>query len=1822
TGALVLEARSVRLEELETARLSTAVSDLDGLFTLEWVPVTPSETATPVTSVAVLGEGPFTVPGATTHADTAALLAALDAGAPLPQCAVLTIASAPDTTDTPAAAQAVVEDLLLTVQTWLTDDRLEGVRLLVVTRGAVTTSDHAGVTDLPASTAWGLIRTAQTEHPDRFVLLDTDTTDLDWNTALTHTSEPQLALHEGQFLAPRLKRGAPRQDGVVLDPAGTVLVTGGTEGLGREVARHLVARHGVRHLVLTGDDGEAQELRDELGALGAQVTFADGDPADRAAMAQLLAGIPAERPLTGVVHTVGEDTGGLLETLTADRLGALLDARVRGAVVLDELTRNLDLSAFVVFSSAAGVLGGAGYAGPAAAGSFLDALAQRRRDLGQPGLSIAWGALRTEAGADAARLSREGAVALPVEESLALFDASLLSDTALTVATRVDVQVLRERAMAGVLSPVWSGLVRTPLRRAAASEGPAGLSLARRLLGLSKAERNRAVLDLVRGHVATILGYEGPARVDETKGFLDAGVDSLTAVELRNRLSAATGLQLPATLVFDHPTPVALAQYVLEEVLGGAAGALQQTGPTTAVDVTEPIAVVGIACRFPGGVRSPEDLWDLVAAGLDATGDFPADRGWAEDLYDPDPEHFGTSYVRRGGFLDDVAGFDAEFFGISPREALAMDPQQRLLLEASWEAMERAGLDPQALKGSPTGVYVGAGSSSYICDMEGLPDSVEGYAFTGNTSSVLSGRVSYTFGFEGPAVSVDTACSSSLVALHLAVQALRQGECTLALAGGVTVLAGAGGFIEFSRQRALSPDGRCKPFSADADGTAWAEGVGMLALERLSDARRAGHRILGVIRGSAINQDGASSGLTAPNGPSQQRVIRAALANAGLSAGDVDAVEAHGTGTKLGDPIEAQALIATYGQDRPTDQPVRLGSFKSNIGHSVAAAGVGGVIKMLMALQHEELPRTLNVSEPSPFVDWSAGALELLTEPVAWPRGTRARRAAVSSFGASGTNAHLIVEEAPEEQPEPGAAGRPSPVPAGSPVPWLLGAGSAGGLVTQAGALASFVRETDADPAAVARALLGRSGLRHRVAVVGDDREALLAALDDVVASGPAAVGAVSGQAAPQRVALVFPGQGWQWLGMGRELLTLSPVFADLVGEVSALVEELAGWSLLDVLTGAPEAQDVDRVDVIQPVMFTVMVGLARLWESLGVCPDAVVGHSQGEIAAACVAGILSLEDAVRIVVTRSAAITAIAGGGTMLSVAAPVTEAAKALEPWTGRLWVAAVNGPSSTVVAGDLEAALEFMASAQEHGPRVRRIPVDYASHSPHVEAVRQQIIDGLTGLTPSAGRIPMYSTVTGELADGASMDGAYWYHNLREPVRFEEATCALLDDGITVFVEASAHPVLTTGIAETAEERGTAGVTVTGTLRRDEGGLRRLQTSAAQLWAAGVELDWDTIVPVAEPVELPTYAFDRRRYWLERTSQAGQGDLGRVGLTALEHGLLAAGVEVAGEGTIVLSGRISTATHPWLADHAVAGTVIVPGTAYVDLAIRAGDQAGCPLVEELLIQQPLILPDGTAAEIQVVVDPAGEDGRRTAAVLSRPHGGGGVWTRHAQATLAPDTLGADDVDFTQLSGAWPPRGAVAVPVDSLYADLAERGYHYGPVFQGLRSVWRSADPSVLFAEVALPEQAEEDAARFGLHPALLDAALHAQRFHEGFAAEGVWLPFTWNRVSLLATGAATIRVLLRSTGEDTVRVAAADPAGAPVALVEAMRLRKVDPSRLSGGTPDLDGLFALEWFPVASKEAAVPVVSVAVLGEGPFTVPGATTHADTAALLAALD
>ncbi|WP_160051660.1 type I polyketide synthase [Nocardiopsis sp. FR26] len=886
----------------------------------------------------------------------------------------------------------------------------------------------------------------------------------------------------------------------------------------------------------------------------------------------------------------------------------------------------------------------------------------------------------------------------------------------------------------------------------------------------------------------------------------------------------------------------------------------------------EPIAIVGMGCRLPGGVRSPEDLWDLLTHGREAVGPLPGDRGW--DLAALLGEGGGEprSAMSQGSFLDAAGEFDPEAFGISPREAEAMDPQQRLLLEVAWESLERSGIAPSSLSGSDTGVYVGTLTPEYGPRLSQAPE--DGLAMTGTALSVASGRISYTLGLTGPAMTVDTACSSSLVAVHLAVRALRAGECSLALAGGATVMSSPGPLTEFTHLRGLAPDGRCKAFGAGADGAGFAEGVGMVVLERLSDARRNGHRVLAVVRGGAVNQDGASNGLTAPNGPSQVRVIRGALADAGLEPGDVDLVEAHGTGTTLGDPIEAQALLTAYGRERPADRPLWLGSLKSNVGHSQAAAGVAGLIKLVLALQHGALPRTLHADEPTPHVDWSVGAVRLLTEECPWPRTDRPRRAAVSSFGMSGTNAHVIVEQAPEADHahEEGPARVTEPALAVGPRPWTLSARGEAALRGQAARLRDHLRDRPgADPADVGWSLATtRSALEHRAAVVADGREGYLEALDALARARPhprTVLGVARGERQP---VFVFPGQGGQWEGMAAELLEASPVFAGRVAECERALAPHVDWSLTSVLRGR-EAGALERVDVVQPALWAVMVSLAELWRAHGVRPAAVVGHSQGEIAAACVAGALSLEDAAKVVALRSRALLELSGTGAMASVAQPAGRVRERLAALGGDVHVAAVNGPSATVVAGEPEAVRTLVARYEAEGVHARLVAVDYASHTPHVERLRARVTTALAGITPLRPDVPLYSTLTGDRLESAETDAAYWYRNLAGPVAFADAARALLRDGYDTFVEVGPHPVLNSALQETCEESQVRDTVVLGTLRRDEGGPRRFLTSLAEAHVHGVAPDWERVYGGGRGVvDLPTYAFQHQYFW-----RAGGGD-----------------------------------------------------------------------------------------------------------------------------------------------------------------------------------------------------------------------------------------------------------------------------------------------------------------------------------------------------------
>ncbi|ORB52070.1 type I polyketide synthase [Mycobacterium persicum] len=1324
----------------------------------------------------------------------------------------------------------------------------------------------------------------------------------------------------------------------------------------------------------------------------------------------------------------------------------------------------------------------------------------------------------------------------------------------------------------------------------------ADVTLTQRLHTLRQ-QQHDLLFGMVCEQAATVLGYPGPDDIDPECTFQDLGFDSVKATELLDRLKTVTGLPLPPTLAFDYPTPAELATH-LGQLLSGTVAAAPPVQPQVRTD--EPVAVVGMACRFPGGVDSAAALWDLVAGGAEAVGQFPTDRGWdLADLFDPDPDAVGKTYTRAGAFLTDVSGFDAEFFGISAREALTMDPQQRLLLEVCWEALETTRIDPAALVGSETGVFVGAWSQQYG---GGGSDGAEGYAMTGTSTSVASGRVAYALGLQGPAITVDTACSSSLVAAHLAAQSLRNGECGLALAGGVTVMTTPAVFTEFSRQRGLAADGRCKAFAAAADGTGWGEGAAVLVLERLSDAHRNNHPVLAVIAGSAINQDGASNGLTAPNGPAQQRVISQAVANAGIGLDEVDVVEAHGTGTTLGDPIEAGALIATYGAARGPEHPLWLGSIKSNIGHTQAAAGVAGMIKMIAALNHDSLPPTRNVDRPSPHIDWSAGTVRLLTEPVPWPVRDHPRTAAVSSFGISGTNAHLILQQAPTPPPdatEPtdhdGALGLPV-----LPL-WTVSARSRAALCAQADRLHQFlIRRPDLDLSDVAYSLAGtRTHHPHRAVVtvpVGspDPRAELLAALEALAADQPHPQLIQHHQRATSagNTVLVFPGQGGQYPGMAAELYGRHHAFSAALDECDQALVARTGWSVRAVIRGEPGAPSLDRVDVVQPVLFAVMVSLARTLISYGIEPDAVIGHSQGEIAAAHVAGVFTLEQAAKIVALRSSALADLAGAGAMASVLLAADEVAARLRPYGDALAVVAVNGPTQTIISGGPAAMQRFVAACEADNVQIRSIPVDYASHCSQVEPLRERLLEELAGLTPKPGRIALYSTVDGVMSDQpldtTTMTADYWYANLRQPVRFYDSIRHLLASAEQVFVEVSPHPVLAPAIADTlAGAAGRPGSAVIPTLHRERADLDALTTTLARLQVHGRSPDWSVVYPHARTVELPTYPFQHHRYWL--TPQPS-GDAAGLGLDQPQHPLLGAITTLADRDEVVATGRLALGSQRWLAAHRVGDVVVLPGTGFVDVVLGVGDYVGCPVIDELVLHTPLVLAEHTPTDIQIsVADPDG-GGRRSFNVHSRvgaDHRAEPGWVLHASGILRT----------VQTAAGEPPAALpmTTIDVEGFYRELAACGLHYEPPFCSVRGIGHDpADPDHIYAEVALP--AGTDVTGYGIHPALLDAALQPIAAALGVETDAeavVRLPFVFTGVTLYATAATRLQVWLTRTGTDTFTLQASDPAGAPVISIDTVVVRVLpDTATLTPATtaaPSVQGLWELAWPPLSAGTAA---------------------------------
>ncbi|HEV2639449.1 MAG TPA: type I polyketide synthase [Actinocrinis sp.] len=1297
---------------------------------------------------------------------------------------------------------------------------------------------------------------------------------------------------------------------------------------------------------------------------------------------------------------------------------------------------------------------------------------------------------------------------------------------------------------------------------------------------LPERERLPWLVELVRREAGSLLGRPADGLRSGT-ALREQGFDSVTVVELRNRLTARTRITLPTALAFDYPTPHAIATLLLAHA--GAQPQVPAIGaPVSPRSGDDPIAIVSMACRLPDGIDTPEAFWDLLADGREASGPFPQrwHRWDLTTLDDAERDATGRQFVRRGGFVREVEDFDAAFFGLNAREALSLEPQQRLALEVAWEALERANLRPGDLAGGITGVYLGAMSSDYDVARRWDVDSIDGYKVTGNASSLISGRVSYTMGLSGPALTVDTACSSSLVALRLACAALSSGECDLALAGGVTVMSTPQIFVEFSRLNGLAGDGRCKSFADDADGTSWAEGCGVLVLKRLSDAERDGDRVLALVRGAAVNQDGRSQGLTAPNGLAQQRVVRAALSEAGLTPADIDVVEAHATGTVLGDPIEVGALAAVFaGRERP----LYLGSAKSNIGHAQAASGVIGVIKMVLALQHQSLPRTLHTEHPSTRIDWAGSELELLHQAQPWPRARRVRRAGISSFGISGTNAHVILEEPP-------AAVAADQAGDDLAYPLVISGVDEAALNAQARLWAGWLAARPSGPVRdiAYTSAVGRTHYDARAVILATDTADAAEGMRSVEPGG----GVVRG-----RVAFVFPGQGAQWAGMGRELLEHSAVFRGAVAQCDAVLLPLTGWSVLDVLRGEQGVvDDVSRVDVVQCALFAMYVGLAAVWRGWGVEPSAVVGHSQGEVAAAVVCGALSVEAGARVVALRTQALVKHAVGGAMGLVERPVDEVRELIASYGDALSVAVVNSPRSTVVAGDEDAVTHFLAQMEELGGFCQRVGVDYASHSARMDVLLPGLREGMSGVDAGRATVPFYSSVTGEILAGPELDGEYWCRNLREPVRFDRALDRLRSDGFAVFVEVSPHPVLGTVLSQACE--GDDSAVVVGSLQRGSGGVDRLWRSVGTLFVRGFPVDWETVLNGrgARKVDVPTYAFQRRRFWFDEPSPAPTSVTS--GQLPAEHPWLGAMTTLAGTDGYLFTGRLSLDGQPWLADHVVGGSIFVPGAGLLDVALWAARAAGADALADVTLLEPVVLPQSGGLRIQATIGDADTHGRRPFALYSQPDDTDEprTWQQHITGECVARSEAADRTPPEDLT-TWPVPGAAVIDSQSFYTRALANGLAYGPAFQCLREL--SCRDGIYYGRVSLSDSLEP--AGHGLHPALFDAVLQVvvAGLLESSAGSGPLVPFIWPDVELYRAAGRElwVRVEFESGGDGDglapATVWLADSAG-PVARVGRLRFQRggrsgkrhsehlyrigFEPAQLLDEAPDLDGTMVL--------------------------------------------
>ena len=1636
----------------------------------------------------------------------------------------------------------------------------------VVTRGAQRVTD-ADTVSPDQSCLWGFGRAASLEHPQVWgglADLAEGTAD-EWSRLINQVAaaprglairEDQIALRGQAVYVPRLVRrvGQTIATPLALRDDATYLVTGGLGSVGLEIAGYLAA-HGARHLVLTGRRSPSDAAQGRIDALreqyGCEFLVIAADVANAHDVARLLATVQAELPpVAGIVHAAGEISTTPLRTLDDAEVDQVFAGKVWGAWHLSEAAADLQLDFFLSTSSIASVWGGFGQTAYSAANAFLDGLAWRLREQGVSGISVnfgPWSAGMADKEARA-RLAQRGVRTLSPADALAGM-ADLMAASSGQKAAQGAAQGVVARIDWARFLPLYQQAGRrsflAELEREVPDSAPAPTpsgktQLVEQLTHAPVQRRKKLIADYLRAAVAEVTRVDA-AEIREDAGFFDLGMDSLMAVELRRRIEQAVGRELPATLAMDYPRLSDVADYLLGDVLGlseqaansGAQPASLVTSPTTG-RTDEPIAIVAVACRFPGA-PDPEAFWEVLSGGVDAIREVPDDRFDIDEIYDPDPETPGKIYSRFGGFLDGIDGFDPEFFGISPREAVWIDPQQRLMLETAWEALERSGYSPGALRGSRSGIFVGVAANEYshLLSADSV-EKIEPHFITGNALNAISGRVAFALGLEGPAVAVDTACSSSLVAVHQACQALHSGDCDLALAGGVNVMLSPVSSIAASRARMLSPVGRCKTFDASADGYVRSEGCGILVLKRLSDAARDGDRVCAVIPSSAVNQDGASSGLTVPNGGAQQRLISAALARAGLAGGDVDYLEAHGTGTPLGDPIEVQAAGAVYGAARDADRPLLIGSVKTNIGHLESASGVAGLIKVVLSLQHEVLPPSLHFETPSPHIPWDSLPVRVVDKAIPWQANGRPRRAGVSAFGFTGTNAHVLIEEAPsqsataDEYSTGDIAVASESDAQDEPVDVLpLSARSPQALVALAQRYVEWLNtHPKVDIADVCfTAATGRSHFEHRAALVVDSVQSAREVLAEL-AENRMRPGVVRGECTdPPTTAWLFTGQGSQYPGMARELFDAEPVFADTVTRCADAVNGILPRPLLEVLfatdrdTGGGAGETLRHTSFAQPALFAVEMGLARLWQSWGVEPDVVLGHSVGQYAAACVAGVLSLEDGARLMAERGRLFGSLPDGGRMVAVFADAKYVEEIANEFP-RVSVAAYNGPN-TVLSGpgaDLE---QIVARCGSDGIRCSRLETSHAFHSELLEPVLDEFESYAARLQFAVPTLPLVCNRTGTVLTAESpLDAQYWRRHSRQPVQFAESVRTVAALRCSVLMEIGPQPVLTAAAVQVWPEHLAAPRAIV-SLRKGVGDRRQIAEALAAAYVSGHRPKFAALH--SQPrrrLELPTYPFQHRRFWPKTSGIAGLDGQG-----AAVSGILGSAKDLA-SGDSVYTSRLSVKSQPWLSDHVIYGTVVVPGATYAAMALAAVGPPG--RLQDVFFYEPIILAEKASREVQLTLHPLEDGGGWSFRVHSRPYGvRDAEWSLNADGTLNTMVTGVDD---ERAEPAPDPADSIDAAIElldrtrpqQLFETFADMELAWGPTWStSLKSLWVGEGEAI--GDVTVGDELAEQLGSEPIHPVLLDlcTGVAFPAFPALIAAEqgvnDLFLPLRYGRVEL---------------------------------------------------------------------------------------------------------